>query len=56
MGDVDIWRRLYVSHLEARLQLCEIRHVGLNFEIDSLIITPERKAEAILQRDQGLIE
>ena len=47
MEDVDLWRRLYVSELEARLVLCELRRASLNFEIDSPDTTPERQTEAI---------
>jgi hypothetical protein len=56
MDDIDLWRRLFVSELEARLVLSEIRRASLNFEIDSPNITPQRKARAIIERDQTLIE
>jgi hypothetical protein len=56
MTEVDIWRRLYIQQLEARIVLCEIRRATLNLEIDSPIVALKRKAEAVLQRDQVLIE
>lgn len=56
MQDADIGRRLYVSQLEARLMLSEFRRASLSFEIDSPLITPQRKAKAIAERDQVLIE
>lgn len=49
-------RLLRLDNLEALLVLREIERVGLNFEIDSQKITPERKAEAIARRDEVLIE
>jgi len=52
MEDVDLWRGLYVSELEARLVLCELRCASLNFEIDAPDTTPERRTEAIAERDQ----
>ena len=56
MADEDIWRKVYGSTLEARLVLSEIRRASLNFEIDSPLITSERMAKAMAERDQGLIE
>jgi len=56
MADVDLLRALLLQELEARLVLCEIRRVGLNFEIDSSTTTPQRKVEAIDQRDQVIVE
>jgi hypothetical protein len=45
-----------LSNLEALLVVCEIERVGLNFELRSPLITPERRAEAIARRDALLIE
>lgn len=52
MANEDLWRELYISQLEARLVLSEIRRASLSFEIDS----PARKSEAMAERDQVLIE
>jgi hypothetical protein len=52
----EICRRLQLTNLKAQLALREIEHVGLNFEIDSLQTSPERKAEATARRDAALIE
>jgi hypothetical protein len=57
MEEIDrIWRILVLDNLEAQLVVHEIERVGLNFEIDSPQVTPERKAEAIARRDTVLIE
>jgi hypothetical protein len=56
MSDFDLLRKLYTTHLLARVRLCEIWRVSLNTEIDSPQITPERKAEAISERDQVIVE
>ena len=45
-----------LSNLEARLVVAEIERVGLNFELGSPQITPERRAEAIARRDAVLVE
>ena len=47
---------LHIDNLKALLVLSEIERVGLNFEINSPQITPERKAEAIARRDAVMIE
>jgi hypothetical protein len=57
MTEMERMRRLLrLDNLEALLVLREIERVGLNFEIDSPETTPERKANAIARRDEGLIE
>jgi hypothetical protein len=45
-----------LANLEARLVVSEIERVGLNFELGSQQITPERRADAIARRDAVLIE
>jgi hypothetical protein len=51
-----IRRLLRIDNLEALLILCEIEHAGLNFEIDSPQAAPQRRAEAIAQRDAVIIK
>ncbi len=53
---VRIVRRLNIERLQALLGVGEIERVGLNFEIDSPQITPQRKAEAMARRDAVMIE
>lgn len=56
MQDQEVWRRLYISQLEARLILSEMRRIQLNVEIDSPHTTKERRAKAILLRQQVMVE
>jgi len=57
MTEIDrIWRLLRLDNLEALLVLREIERVGLNFQIDSPQVTPEKKAAALIRRDKVLIE
>ncbi|MGO9619728.1 MAG: hypothetical protein ACLPH3_23980 [Terracidiphilus sp.] len=49
-------RLMLIDNLEAQLVVRELERVGLNFEIDSPQIVPERKAEAIARRDVVLVE
>ena len=57
MDEFDQIRSLLrIDNLKALLVLSEIERVGLNFEINSSQITPERKAEAIARRDAVMIE
>jgi hypothetical protein len=57
MRDIEIAQCQFLrSNLEARLVVAEMERVGLEFELRSPQITPERKAEAIARRDAVLIE
>ena len=57
MRDIEIAQcQFLLSSLEARLVVAEMERVGLEFELRSPQITPERKADAIARRDAVLIE
>ena len=48
MGDDSkLWRALLIQNFEAIVAVQEIELAGLNFAIDSLLNSPEEKAETI---------
>lgn len=47
---------LFQDYLEARLAVCELRHVQLNEEIDSSATTWARRSDAIKERILAMIE
>ena len=50
----DIYRRMRITKLEARLESIEIERGVLQHEIDSPLTSPDRKAEAIARQDDLL--
>lgn len=52
----DIYRKLRISRLQARLEMREIERESLRQEIASPLTTAARKAEAIDHRDDLLTE
>jgi hypothetical protein len=44
------------TELQTLLQLCELRRMDLNSEIDSQATTPERRVEAIKRRSDVMIQ
>jgi hypothetical protein len=57
MSEIEnMFHELYKSELEALLQLCEFRRIDLSSEIDSPKTAPERRVEAIKQRDDVMIQ
>jgi hypothetical protein len=52
----DIWHTLYLTHLQARVVLSEIRRIGLTREIEWPSTEPERREQALLERDQVMVE
>ena len=57
MSDIeDLFRDLNQKELQTLLELCELRRMDLNSEIDSQATTPERRVEAIKQRDDVMIQ
>ena len=57
MGDDSkLWRALLIQNLEAIVAVQEIELAGLNFAIDSLLNSPEEKAEVIARRGTLIVE
>jgi hypothetical protein len=56
MEDVEIWRRLYISELEARLVLCEIRRGQMTAQINSPDTTRKQRTKAVAERDRLIVE
>jgi hypothetical protein len=57
MGDDSkLWRALLIQNFEAIVAVQEIELAGLNFAIDSLLNSPEEKAETIARRDAAIVE
>jgi hypothetical protein len=52
----EILLRLKIAECEAKLALREMERVALTREIDDQRTDPERRCQAILQRDQSIVK
>jgi hypothetical protein len=57
MSEVEgLFRDMNRTELQTLLELCELRRIDLNNEIDSQATTPQRRVEAIKQRSDVMIQ